>query len=94
MKEGEVSILRKNIESVSCYLNVTFCPQLMSQSSQIHAAQIAQLKADKEQADAKRLQLQIEMEKKLEALRTDYKFKVSPLICLLLRYSLHVRNKN
>ena len=80
IKEGEVSILRKNIESVSYYLIVTLCPcYLTSQSSQIHAAQIAQLKAEKEQADAKRLQLQIEMEKQLEALRTDYKFKVTSL---------------
>ena len=83
IKEGEVSILRKNIESVSYYLTVSQCLcYLTSQSSQIHAAQIAQLKAEKEQADAKRLQLQIEMEKQLEALRTDYKFKVTSLICL------------
>ncbi|KAF9012415.1 hypothetical protein BDQ17DRAFT_1405087 [Cyathus striatus] len=59
MKEGEVSVLRKNIEK----------------SYQLHSEQIAKLKAAKEEADAKQNQLQRDMKIELQRLKTQLAFK-------------------
>lgn len=51
------------------------------QTNQDHAAQVAKLRAAKEEADAKQAQVRREMKEDMERLRTQFIFKVS---CLLL----------
>ncbi|KAI0768795.1 hypothetical protein BD413DRAFT_561541 [Trametes elegans] len=58
-KEGEVSILRKNME----------------QTSKEHAAEVARIKAAREQAEAAQAQLRKELAEEKERLRTQYMFK-------------------
>lgn len=58
-KEGEVVILRKNIEKIA----------------QDHAAQTAKLRAAKEQSEAKQAQMQKEMKEEAERLTTLFTFK-------------------
>ncbi|KAG1737622.1 hypothetical protein EDB19DRAFT_1716897 [Suillus lakei] len=58
-KEGEVVILRKNIEKIA----------------QDHAAQTAKLRAAKEEAEAKQTQMQKEMKEEAERLKTLFTFK-------------------
>lgn len=75
IKEGEASILRKNLEKV----NVHFCVSLVltyNQAVQDHAAQITGIKAAKEEADARQLQVQKEMRDEIERMKTQLLFKV------------------
>ncbi|CAA7259113.1 unnamed protein product [Cyclocybe aegerita] len=62
-KEGEVSILRKAIEK----------------NAQVHAAQVSQLRSEKEKADAKQVQLQNKMKEDMDRLRTQFLFKQQEL---------------
>lgn len=50
---------------------------MAAQTSQGHAAQIAKLKMAKDEADAKRVQMQKELKEEMESLKTQYIFKVS-----------------
>ncbi|KAJ3506603.1 hypothetical protein NLJ89_g6781 [Agrocybe chaxingu] len=63
VKEGEVSILRKTIEK----------------NAQVHAAQVSQLRSEKEKADAKQVQLQNQMKEEMDRLRTQFLFKQQEL---------------
>ncbi|KAG2345667.1 hypothetical protein BDR05DRAFT_930330 [Suillus weaverae] len=58
-KEGEVVILRKNIEKIA----------------QDHAAQTAKLRAAKDESEAKQIQMQKEMKEEAERLKTLFTFK-------------------
>lgn len=76
IKEGEASILRKNLEKV----NGHFCVSLIMTYKQVvqdHAAQITSLKATKEEADARQLQIQKEMRDEIERMKTQLLFKVA-----------------
>jgi hypothetical protein len=78
-KEGEVTILRKGIEKACDFAqfgNSVVLIFVSPQTAQDHAAQVARLKAAKEEADAKQLQLQKEMKEEMERLRTQFTFKV------------------
>ncbi|PFH51567.1 hypothetical protein AMATHDRAFT_59054 [Amanita thiersii Skay4041] len=59
LKEGEVTVLRMSIEK----------------TAQEHAAQVATLKAAKDEADARRLQMQKEMKEEIERMKTQLLFK-------------------
>ncbi|TFK44797.1 hypothetical protein BDQ12DRAFT_673593 [Crucibulum laeve] len=58
-RDGEVSVLRKNIEK----------------TSQNHATHLAKLKAEKADADARQLEMQKEMKEEMERLKTQFIFK-------------------
>ncbi|RDX45660.1 hypothetical protein OH76DRAFT_1407837 [Lentinus brumalis] len=58
-KEGEVSILRKSIEK----------------AAKDHAAEVARIKAAKEEAEAMQVQIRKEMREELERVKTQYLFK-------------------
>lgn len=49
---------------------------LTSQAAQDHSAQVIKLKAAKEEADAKQVQMQKEIKEEMERLKTQYTFKV------------------
>ena len=78
-KEGEVTILRKRLEKVhstrfmrGCFLmNARFL-----QTTQEHLAQLAKLKAAKDEADAKHVVLQKQYDTDKERLRTELTFRV------------------
>lgn len=76
-KEGEVSILRKSIEK----------------TSQNHSAQITKLKMAKDEADAKRVQLQKELKEEMESLKTQYIFKQHELEASLRKPPMSSRSK-
>ena len=77
-KDGEVSILRKNMEKVCRnYIIVRINNQYVSlQNALSHAAQLLQLRTEKEKADTKQLQMQKEMKDEIERLRTQFVFRV------------------
>ncbi|KAF8622753.1 hypothetical protein AX15_006843 [Amanita polypyramis BW_CC] len=68
-KEGEVTILRKGMEK----------------AAQEHTTQIARLKAEKEGADAKQLQVQKETKEEIERMRTQIIFKQQEIESTLRR---------
>ncbi|KAJ2928313.1 hypothetical protein H1R20_g8785, partial [Candolleomyces eurysporus] len=76
-KEGEVTILRKTIE----------------RNSQTHAAEVARLKAAKQEADAKQLQMQKTLKEDMERLKTQLAFKQQELEVSLRRPPPSVRPK-
>lgn len=49
---------------------------MLSQTAQDHAAQVANLKVAKEEADAKQAQMQKSMKEELERIKTQFIFKV------------------
>lgn len=77
-KEGEVSVLRKNIEKVPLAYTIAIflADYFPSQAAHDHSAQVAKLKAAKEEADAKQIQMQKEIKEEMERLKTQYTFKV------------------
>ncbi|KDR75799.1 hypothetical protein GALMADRAFT_248513 [Galerina marginata CBS 339.88] len=76
-KEGEVSILRKSIEK----------------TSQNHAAQLLQVKAEREKAEQKQAQMQKEMKDEMERLRTQFIFKQQELESSIRKPPASVRAK-
>ncbi|KAI0360875.1 hypothetical protein OH77DRAFT_1418909 [Trametes cingulata] len=76
-KEGEVSILRKNMEK----------------TAKEHAAEVARIKAAREQAEAAQAQLRKEMAEERERLRTQYMFKQHELETSLRKTPWSVRIK-
>ncbi|KAJ7217952.1 hypothetical protein GGX14DRAFT_598835 [Mycena pura] len=76
-KQGEVSILRKGMEKVA----------------QDHAEQIAKLKQAKEEAEAKQIALQKEMNAEMERLKTQFIFKQHELDGSSRKPPLSVRSK-
>jgi hypothetical protein len=77
-KEGEVGILRRGMEKViygTCPI-VLMLINHSTKTAQDHAAQMAKLKAAKEEADARQAQMQREMKEEMERLRTQFMFKV------------------
>ena len=74
-KEGEASILRKNLEKVNVHLYISLL-LTYKQAMQDHAAQITNFKAGKEEADARQLQIQKEMKDEIERMKTQLLFKV------------------
>lgn len=75
IKEGEASILRKNLEKVNVHF---YFSSLLTykQAIQDHAAQIMSFKAGKEEADVRQLQIQKEMKDEIERMKTQLLFKV------------------
>ncbi|KAI8994049.1 hypothetical protein BD414DRAFT_576645 [Trametes punicea] len=76
-KEGEVSILRKNMEK----------------TAKEHAAEVARIKAEKERAEAAQVQLQKEKHEELERLRTQWVFKQHELETSVRKTPWSVRTK-
>ncbi|KAH9485062.1 hypothetical protein JR316_0001968 [Psilocybe cubensis] len=76
-KEGEVSILRRNIEK----------------ASQNHAAQLSQLRAEKEKVEQKQFQVQKELKDELERLRSQMVFKQQELDSSMRKVPGSVRAK-
>lgn len=75
IKEGEASILRKNLEKVIVHFYISLL-LTHKQTMQDHAAQITSFKAGKEEADTRQLQIQKEMKDEIERMKTQLLFKV------------------
>ncbi|KAF8161182.1 hypothetical protein B0H34DRAFT_369698 [Crassisporium funariophilum] len=76
-KEGEISILRKSIEK----------------TAHSHATQLAQMKAEKEKADARQVQMQKETKDEMERLRTQFIFRQQELESTIRKPPASVRLK-
>ncbi|KAF8236475.1 hypothetical protein L208DRAFT_1390557 [Tricholoma matsutake] len=76
-KEGEVTVLRKNIEK----------------TAQDHAAHLAKLKSAKDEADARQMQMQKEMKEEVERLKTQFIFKQQELEASIRKPPLSIRPK-
>jgi len=87
MKEGEVAILRTNMEKVGTKTTPQWQISYPAhQSAQEHAIQVANLKAEKETLDAKQTQMQKDMKDEVERLKTQFLFKVSLSTILHFRF--------
>jgi hypothetical protein len=62
-----------------------------TKTAQDHAAQVAKLKAAKDEADARQAQLQKEMKEEMERLRTQFMFKVCVVRVFARSFSSHVK---
>ncbi|PSR73927.1 hypothetical protein PHLCEN_2v10285 [Hermanssonia centrifuga] len=79
-KQGEVTILRANIEKVCIVARDWDCSRLTQkdgQTAESHVSEVLRLQAAKEVSEAMRVHLQKEQKEEIERLKTQYKFKVS-----------------
>lgn len=84
LKEGEATILRKSIEKVRIQRTpamATLIREEIKQTAHEHAQKIAQLKTDKEAAEAMQQQIERNMKDEMERLKTQFTFKVSRIVC-------------